>query len=51
MIKVTLIFKSEGAEKNRVLSQGTGNSINLRYESLINVDYNCKEIPALLSWM
>ena len=47
MTKVAFSFKSQGTEKlsfshNRLMS------INLKYESLIIVDYGYKEIPVLL---
>ena len=44
MIKVAFIFKSKGTKKIELFSQGTDGSINLRYESLITVDYKYKEI-------
>ena len=50
MLKVARSFKFQGTEK-QLFSQGTEGSINLKYESLTAVDYNYKEIPALLSVM
>ena len=44
MIKVAFSFKSQGTEKIQLSSQGADGSINLRYESLITVDYKYKEI-------
>ena len=45
MIKDALIFKSQMTEKKiQLFSQRTEGSINLRYESLITVDYKYKEI-------
>ena len=50
-VKVAFGFKSQGTEEIEFFSQGTDDSINLRYESLITSGYKCKEIPVLLSWM
>ena len=47
MTKVTFSFKSQGTEKIE-LSHNRLMSINLRYESLIIIDYGYKEIPVLL---
>ena len=44
MIKVTFSFKSQGTEKIKFFFQGSDGSINLRYESLITVDYKYTEI-------
>ena len=46
MTKVTFSFRSQGTEKIELFSQLM--SINLRYESLIIIDYEYKEIPVLL---
>ena len=52
MIKVAFILlQSQETEKIELLSQGTDDFINLRYESLITVHYKYEEIPVLLSWM
>ena len=51
MIKVAFSFNSHGTEKIKLFSQGMDDFINLRYESLISVDYKYKEIPVLFSWM
>ena len=44
-------FKSQGTKKIERFSQGTDDSIYLRYEGLITVNYKCKEFPVLLSQM
>ena len=44
MIKVAFNFKFQGAEIVKLFSQGTDDSINLRYESLITVDYKYEEM-------
>ena len=44
MIKAAFSFKSQGTEKIELFSQGTDGSFNLRYESVITVDYKYKEI-------
>ena len=51
MTKFTSRFKSEGTEKIYLLSYATVNSINMRQESLVSVDYKFKEILVLLSYM
>ena len=44
-------FKYQGTKKIELFFQGTDDSIYMRYECLSTVDYKCKEITALLSWM
>ena len=43
--QIAFSFKLQGIGKIELFSQGTHSSINLRYESLITVEYQCKEIP------
>ena len=40
MIKIAFSFRFQGTDKIELFSQGTDDSINLRYESLITVDYS-----------
>ena len=51
MTKAAFSFRSQGTEKVENFSQGTDHSVNLRYGSLINVDYKYKETPVLLCGM
>ena len=52
MIKVGFSFKSQETEKKvELFFHGTEDSINLRCESLITVDFKYKESPVLRSWM
>ena len=44
MIKVAFSFKSQGTEKIDLFSQGIDGSKNLRYKSLMTVDYKYKEM-------
>ena len=44
MIKVAFIFKFQGNETKSFSPKGSDGSIDLRYESLITVDYKYKEI-------
>ena len=47
MVKVAFSFKSLGIEKRiELISQGSENCQNLRYESLIIVDHNYVEMPS-----
>ena len=48
VFKVAFGFKFQWIAKIEVFSQGTDDSINLRYKSLIIIDYKYKEIPLLL---
>ena len=45
--KAAFNFKSKGTEKIWYFSQETDDRINLKYESLITVDYKHKEFPVL----
>ena len=49
--KAAFSFKSKGTEKIQLFSQETDDPINLKYESLITVDYKYNEFPVLHSWM
>ena len=40
VIKTSLNFKSQGTQKIKLFSQGTYDSPNLRYETLICADYD-----------
>ena len=40
VIKTSLNFKSQGTQKIKLFSQGTYDSPNLRYETLIRSDYD-----------
>ena len=51
MTKGAFTFKSQETEKIKLVSQETDNSINLRYDNPITVDYKFTDIPVLLSWM
>ena len=51
MTTVAICLKFQGTEKIEFFLQGTDECINLRYESLIIVDYKHKEIPVFLSLM
>ena len=51
MIKVAFRFKSQGTEKVGLCSQGTDDSINVRYESLITLNHKYEEIAVLLAGM
>ena len=42
MNKVAVSFKSQGTEKIELYSQGTDDSISLRYENVITFDYKYK---------
>ena len=47
MVKIALVFKSQGIEKIDLFSQGTENCQNLRHESLIIVNPKYIEIFSL----
>ena len=61
MIEVAFSFKSQETEKIELFSQGTDESINLRYESLITIDYKYKykfqfcsleyKVKAVIRWL
>ena len=48
-----LSFKSQGTEKIELFLQEADDSINLRYQSLITVDYkkDYKETPSMFPWV
>ena len=46
-IKFALNFKSQGTENFEVFSQGTYDSQNLRYGTLVIVDYECVKISRI----
>ena len=46
-IKITLNFKSQGTEKFEPLSQGTYDSQNVRYETLVIADYKYVKISRI----
>ena len=43
-ITIALNCKSQGTEKFEPFSQGTYDSQNLRYETLVTADYECMKI-------
>ena len=51
MTKVAFSFKSQRSENIELFSQGTDDSVNLRYESLIIFNYKSKKLYLLISWM